>query len=69
MGVKYFGDYIISRKISVHLGKVLWWGVNQLERDLIRIRQREGIELAKKEGKFKFVKLQMCLGPHYIKSY
>ncbi len=28
-------------------------GVNQLERDLIRIRQREWIELAKKEGKFK----------------
>lgn len=28
-------------------------GVNQLERYLIRIRQREGIELAKKEGKFK----------------
>ncbi|MDQ0859831.1 hypothetical protein QFZ72_003310 [Bacillus sp. V2I10] len=28
-------------------------GVNQLERDLIRMRQHEGIELAKKEGKFK----------------
>jgi DNA invertase Pin-like site-specific DNA recombinase len=28
-------------------------GVNQLERDLIRMRQLEGIELAKKEGKFK----------------
>lgn len=28
-------------------------GVNQLERDLIRMRQREGIELAKKEGEFK----------------
>lgn len=28
-------------------------GVNQLERDLIRMRQREGIYLAKKEGKFK----------------
>ncbi|PPA71171.1 recombinase family protein [Jeotgalibacillus proteolyticus] len=28
-------------------------GVNQLERDLLRTRQREGIELAKKEGKFK----------------
>ncbi|MFP7442585.1 recombinase family protein [Bacillus sp. MMSF_3328] len=28
-------------------------GVNQLERDLIRMRQREGIELAMKEGKFK----------------
>ncbi|MGE7921343.1 recombinase family protein [Viridibacillus sp. NPDC093762] len=28
-------------------------GGNQLERDLIRMRQREGIELAKKEGKFK----------------
>lgn len=27
--------------------------VNQLERDLIRLRQREGIELAKKERKFK----------------
>ncbi len=28
-------------------------GVNQLERDLIRMRQREGIELAKKEGSLK----------------
>jgi DNA invertase Pin-like site-specific DNA recombinase len=28
-------------------------GVNQLERDLIKMRQREGIELAKKEGKYK----------------
>lgn len=28
-------------------------GVNQLERDLIRMRQSEGIELAKNEGKFK----------------
>ncbi len=28
-------------------------GVNQLERDLIRMRHREGIEQAKKEGKFK----------------
>lgn len=28
-------------------------GVDQLERDLIRMRQREGIELAKKDGKFK----------------
>jgi len=28
-------------------------GVNQLECDLIRTRQREGIEIAKKEGKFK----------------
>jgi len=28
-------------------------GVNQLERDLIRMRQREGIKLAMKEGKFK----------------
>lgn len=28
-------------------------GVNQLERDLIRMRQKEGIALAKKEGKFK----------------
>ncbi|MGL4980520.1 MAG: recombinase family protein [Fusobacteriaceae bacterium] len=28
-------------------------GVNQLERDLIKMRQKEGIELAKKEGKFK----------------
>ena len=28
-------------------------GVNQLERDLIRMRQSEGIELAKKEGKYK----------------
>lgn len=26
-------------------------GVNQLERDLIRMRQRERIDLAKKEGK------------------
>lgn len=28
-------------------------GVNQLERDLIKMRQKEGIELAKMEGKFK----------------
>lgn len=28
-------------------------GVNQLERDLIKMRQREGIDLAKKEGKYK----------------
>ncbi|EEM80146.1 Transposon Tn1546 resolvase [Bacillus thuringiensis serovar huazhongensis BGSC 4BD1] len=28
-------------------------GINQLERDFIRMSQREGIELAKKEGKFK----------------
>lgn len=28
-------------------------GVNQLERDLIRMRQREGITLAKKEGKYR----------------
>jgi DNA invertase Pin-like site-specific DNA recombinase len=28
-------------------------GVNQLERDLIRMRQKEGIALAKKEGKYK----------------
>lgn len=28
-------------------------GVNQLERDLIHMRQNEGIELAKQEGKFK----------------
>lgn len=28
-------------------------GVNQLERDLIRMRQREGIGLAKKEGKYR----------------
>ena len=28
-------------------------GVNQLKRDLIRMRQREGIEIAKREGKFK----------------
>lgn len=28
-------------------------GVNQLERDLIKMRQLEGIELAKKEGKYK----------------
>lgn len=28
-------------------------GVNQLERDLIKMRQQEGIEIAKKEGKFK----------------
>lgn len=28
-------------------------GVNQLERDLIRTRQREGIEIAKKEGKYR----------------
>jgi DNA invertase Pin-like site-specific DNA recombinase len=28
-------------------------GVNQLERDLIRMRQKEGIEIAKKNGKYK----------------
>lgn len=28
-------------------------GVNQLERDLIRMRQKEGIAIAKREGKFK----------------
>lgn len=28
-------------------------GVNQLERDLIKIRQREGIEIAKSQGKYK----------------
>src|SRR5699024_2441044 len=28
-------------------------GVNQLERDIIRMRQREGIDLAKKEGKYR----------------
>lgn len=28
-------------------------GVNQLERDLIKMRQQEGIELAKREGKYK----------------
>ena len=28
-------------------------GVNQLERDLIRMRQQEGIEIAKKLGKYK----------------
>ncbi|GER68868.1 hypothetical protein BpJC7_01710 [Weizmannia acidilactici] len=28
-------------------------GVNQLEQDLIRMCQREGIELSKIEGKFK----------------
>jgi DNA invertase Pin-like site-specific DNA recombinase len=28
-------------------------GVNQLERDLNRMRQREGIDLAKKEGKYR----------------
>lgn len=27
-------------------------GVNQLERDLIRMRQREGIEIAKTKGKY-----------------
>jgi len=27
--------------------------VNKLERDLIRTRQREGLEIVKKEGKFK----------------
>ncbi len=30
-------------------------GVNQLERDLIYMRQREGIELAKKEGTIKIM--------------
>jgi DNA invertase Pin-like site-specific DNA recombinase len=38
---------------SQFLITVMAAGVNQLERDLIRMRQREGIELAKKEGKFK----------------
>lgn len=28
-------------------------GVNQLERDLIKMRQQEGIEIAKREGKYK----------------
>ncbi|MGL5718391.1 MAG: recombinase family protein [Paraclostridium sp.] len=28
-------------------------GVNQLERDLIKMRQREGIEIAKSQGKYK----------------
>lgn len=28
-------------------------GVNQLERDLIKMRQQEGIDLAKREGKYK----------------
>lgn len=28
-------------------------GVNQLERDLIKVRQREGIEIAKLQGKYK----------------
>lgn len=30
-------------------------GVNQLERDLIRMRQREGIEFAKKKESLKVV--------------
>lgn len=32
---------------------IVMGGVNQLERDLIRMRQREGINLAKKEGKYR----------------
>ena len=28
-------------------------GVNQLERDLIKMRQKEGIEIAKSQGKYK----------------
>ncbi|MGE6756284.1 recombinase family protein [Rossellomorea sp. NPDC071047] len=35
-----------------HFLMTVMGGVNQLERDLIRMRQREGIELAKKEGKY-----------------
>ncbi len=32
---------------------IVMGGVNQLEHDLIRMRQREGINLAKKEGKYR----------------
>lgn len=35
-----------------HFLMTVMGGVNQLERDLIRMRQREGITLAKKEGKY-----------------
>ncbi|PGE94284.1 resolvase [Bacillus pseudomycoides] len=35
-----------------HFLMIVMGGVNQLERDLIRMRQREGIDLAKKEGKY-----------------
>lgn len=35
-----------------HFLMTVMGGVNQLERDLIRMRQREGIELAKKEEKY-----------------
>ncbi|WP_336974028.1 recombinase family protein [Bacillus thuringiensis] len=35
-----------------HFLMTVMGGVNQLERDLIRMRQREGISLAKKEGKY-----------------
>lgn len=35
-----------------HFLMTVMGGVNQLERDLIRMRQREGIDLAKKEGKY-----------------
>ncbi|MET3297794.1 UNVERIFIED_ORG: DNA invertase Pin-like site-specific DNA recombinase [Bacillus proteolyticus] len=35
-----------------HFLMTVMGGVNQLERDLIRMRQREGIDLAKKEEKY-----------------
>jgi DNA invertase Pin-like site-specific DNA recombinase len=43
-------------------------GVNQLERDLIRMRQREGIELAKKEGKYQG-RLKKYHGKHNGMNY
>lgn len=43
----------IRRKSIQPIFNSVMAGVNQLERDLIRMRQREGIDLAKKEGKFK----------------
>lgn len=43
-------------------------GVNQLERDLIRMRQREGITLAKKEGKYQG-RFQKCHEKHAGMNY
>lgn len=43
-------------------------GVNQLERDLIHMRKREGIELAKKEGKCKG-RLKKYHKNHAVKLY
>lgn len=52
-------DLIRRKKASLKSLKDTWLDLSednpysQLERDLIRMHQREGIELAKKEGKFK----------------